>query len=417
MRHTLIAVIILSLTSCFRTAGAEVSDTFRVSLLTISAGADVYERFGHTAIRVRNATSEGDVVFHYGVFDFDAPHFVYRFVKGETDYQLGLADTDRFLRAQGHRGLTVTEQELDLTPAQAEAVVRALCANYDDPQARYYRYNYFFDNCATRPYRLIDRATAGAICYDSTALRRVTLRDMVQEKTGRTGWLDFGISLVVAGRADRVTTFDEQMFLPDYLAAAYARATLADSARATPRRPLVCSTATLVAGDPAVAAVVAAPPSWCSPTLCAWALLALCVGLGVVQWRTGRTFRAVDTALLLAAGGAGTLVWFLNFLSEHPAVDHNWNCLWLWPTHLIAALLIWIKKYKKGTHIYFLLNFAALMAYLISCGFTAQHVHPAFPPLVLTLATRAVWLAGLLPSGAKEKPHPRRDRRHIIQKT
>ena len=31
-----------------------------------------------------------DWVFNYGTFSFAQPHFVWRFVKGETDYELGV---------------------------------------------------------------------------------------------------------------------------------------------------------------------------------------------------------------------------------------------------------------------------------------------------------------------------------------
>jgi hypothetical protein len=82
------------------------------------------------------------------------------------------------------------------------------------------------------------------------------------------------------------------------------------------------------------------------------------------------------------------MVWFLNFYSLHPAVDHNWNCLWLVPFNLLFAVLIWIKCCKKLVNFYFLITFVALIVYLLSCGFTRQFVHPAFVPMVLALALR-----------------------------
>ena len=72
-------------------AAAEKSDSLRISLLTAAPGGQAYELFGHTGIRVRDR--HNDIVFHYGVFDFNAPHFFYRFTKGETDYSIGLPHT------------------------------------------------------------------------------------------------------------------------------------------------------------------------------------------------------------------------------------------------------------------------------------------------------------------------------------
>ena len=91
------------------------SDSVRVSLLTCSPGPDAYERFGHAGIRLQDLKhSELDITFHYGVFSFNTPHFVYRFVKGETDYQLGAIYTHSFINEYDYRGLGMVEQQLRL---------------------------------------------------------------------------------------------------------------------------------------------------------------------------------------------------------------------------------------------------------------------------------------------------------------
>jgi hypothetical protein len=391
-------------------------DSLRVSLLTVSAGAEVYERFGHTAIRIQGLPHREDglplvagyadnvelelpysqlprynrdLVFHYGVFNFRAPHFVYRFVKGETDYSIGCLPYEIMLQDYESRGLRVTEQELQLSPDEARALLFRLLIN-NLSYNRKYRYSFFFDNCATRPFRLIDAATDSAIVYNRTLHTDLTLRDMLREKTGRNTWLDFGISLVIAGRADEVATFEEQMFLPDYLMEAYENAEVQDSTNADGEaRRLVGRTQVVVSGNPQLRAALAEEPCWwTSPTACGWALLVVVALLTFRSHGGSRLLRAVDCALLLATGLAGVMVWFLNFYSLHPAVDHNWNCLWLVPFNLLFAVLIWIKCCKKLVNFYFLITFVALIVYLLSCGFTRQFVHPAFVPMVLALALR-----------------------------
>ncbi len=377
-------------------------DSIHISLLTVSPGPETYERFGHTGIRIYSSTDKTDEVFHYGVFNFNAPHFIYRFVKGETDYQLGLVPTGQFLAAQAYRGLAVTEQTLDLETPQKLEILDRLITNYA-PQNRTYRYSYLFDNCATRPFRLIDEATAGAITYRENKAYRPTLRDMLKEKTGRNTWLDFGISLVVTGRADCRASFREQMFLPDYLSAAYAQATIGGNDSTSAARPLVSGTRTLVTGDPDVAAEIAYQNLYTSPLFCFWTLFVIVALLSIWQLMSGRNFRIIDTLLLLAAGAAGVLVWFLSLFSEHPAVDENWNCLWLWPTHLIFAFLIWIKKCKKAVDSYFFINFAALLVYLICADFTRQHENAAFIPLIFILGLRAFLLSSPLSEQLRRK--------------
>ena len=64
-------------------------DSVRVSLLTCAPGSEIYALFGHSAIRYENPSQNQDWVFNYGLFSFKDPNFVFRFVKGETDYHWG----------------------------------------------------------------------------------------------------------------------------------------------------------------------------------------------------------------------------------------------------------------------------------------------------------------------------------------
>ncbi len=403
-------------------------DSLRVSLLTVAPGPLVYERFGHTAIRVQglpnsrdgypvvvgytngtalvlphyNLTScNTDLVFHYGIFNFNAPNFVYRFVKGETDYSIGCIPYAYMEQDYDLRGSRMTEQELNLTPEQARDLLLRLLVNYL-PYNRKYRYSFFFDNCATRPFNIIDAATDSTIIYDRALHPQTTLRDMLREKTGRNTWLDFGISLVIAGRADQPTTFEEQMFLPDYLQEAYRHASIpaADSAVAL---PLVSREQVVLTGNPQLQqAMNERPNPLTTPVACGWILFAVTALLTALEVRTRRRMLVWDALLLVASGLGGIIVWFLNFCSLHPAVDHNWNCLWLVPANLLFAVLIWIKCCKKVVVFYFFITFVALIAYLLVCGFADQFVHPAFIPMVLALALRAgMWCKGLLTKGCK----------------
>jgi hypothetical protein len=392
-------------------------DSLRVSLLTVEAGPEVYERFGHSAIRIQGLPTRGDglpvivgydnnvelelpysnlprqtgdLVFHYGVFNFNAPHFVYRFVKGETDYSIGCLPYNLMLQDYEARGLRVTEQELALSPEQAQELLFRLLINYL-PYNRKYRYNFFFDNCATRPFNMIDEASGSLIIYSIGSHRDTTLRDMLREKTGRNTWLDFGISLVIAGRADAPTSFDDRMFLPEYLMEAYDSALIMDDTDTDPSdaRKLVSDTRIVVDGNPLLRARLEEPQNpITSPIAFGWVVLIFAVLMSTDGYRHRTMLRTLDTALLVASGLTGVMVWFLNFFSMHPAVDHNWNCLWLVPFNLLFAVLIWIKRCKRVVQLYFFITFVAIIVYLVSRFFTAQFMHPAFFPLVLALELR-----------------------------
>jgi len=63
------------------------TNSAQVSLLTVGrADHEIYQNFGHTAIRVRDTTLGWDLVYNYGTFDFNEPDFLYKFIKGKLLY-------------------------------------------------------------------------------------------------------------------------------------------------------------------------------------------------------------------------------------------------------------------------------------------------------------------------------------------
>ena len=392
----------MTLTYFLPARAQEFSDSLRISLLTCSPGPDAYERFGHTGLRIQDQRNpQFDVTFHYGVFSFNTPHFVYRFVKGETDYQLGAVYTQSFIEEYRQRGLGMTEQWLRLDSAQAQDMLQRLLINYR-PENRTYRYSYFFDNCATRPYHLINASVGNTLRYDTAWVKDITLRQMVQEKTHRNNWLDFGIALAVAARSDQRAWFEEQMFLPDYLSLAVGNAKIEKSTASNRWHvPFVTESDTLLTMRPDIEAKIAAPDRIAPNTVFGIVLL---VALVISAWEWHKKKDAeqkrrpvkvpvvaniFDTTLLLAAGLAGCIVWFLNFFSLHPAVDSNLNCFWLLPTHVIMAVLIWFNSLKKWNSIYFGITFALIIAYVILDWIIGQYCPPAFLLLLATLLLRS----------------------------
>ena len=112
-----------------------------ISLLTCTPGQELYSRYGHTAIRVQDTEKHSDFVFNYGTFTFNTDHFYWKFVKGETYYQLGIDPTSWFIEENTLENRTVYEQRLNLTEEQTQAVAEALWKNFR-PENRSYLYNF-----------------------------------------------------------------------------------------------------------------------------------------------------------------------------------------------------------------------------------------------------------------------------------
>ena len=172
MAKRIFIYIILALGFCFG-ANASQPDSVRVSLVTIYPGSEIYELYGHTELRVQD--EHGDYFFNYGLFDFNAPGFVYRFVKGETDYLCGAIPATYAL--SGYDGRRVVEQQLNLSQTQAQQV-RDLLVENARPENATYRYKFVSDNCATRPRDIIECALGDSLTSHPAASATLTYRDM-----------------------------------------------------------------------------------------------------------------------------------------------------------------------------------------------------------------------------------------------
>ena len=148
------------------------SDSASISILTCSPGQEVYAKFGHSGIRINDSVTKTDMVFNYGIFSFNTENFYYKFIKGETDYYLGVHPTDFFLAEYEERNSMVWEQVLNLSTTEKRKIINALIDNYR-PENRVYRYNYVFDNCATRPRDKILNNITGYINSRTLPIRKL----------------------------------------------------------------------------------------------------------------------------------------------------------------------------------------------------------------------------------------------------
>lgn len=406
--------------------GAQVilSDKAEISLLTSAPyDEEVFTLYGHAALRIHDPLRELDLIFNYGIFDFSKPHFIYRFAKGETDYMLGVANFPDYVTEYQLRGSDVTEQVLDLLPGEKNRIWQALLENYQ-PENRVYRYNFFFDNCATRLAALTEKNVYGTIRYIDPPEPK-TFRELINHCTRNHPWLTFGCDLALGSPTDRVATPHEMMFLPFYLKEAFANAKVIDPAGK--ERPLVKETRVIGASGASADKALApaketmastkgsittteeistpvkkmeesaeeveesdeTPPFIASPMAASLLLFLLVAGLTFVEWRKKNYFRWLDCLLFFVAGAGGVILFFLSFISVHPATWPNWSLVWLNPLDLFAVILFCVKKARKAAYYYHFINFAALSMMLAGWYWIPQHLNAAFIPLVATLWIRS----------------------------
>lgn len=364
------------------------AETPRISLITCHAGPEIYELCGHSAIRVQYPASGIDYAVNYGLFDFDSPNFVYRFVKGETDYMVGAHPYTAFIDNYARQGRKVVEQELALTPAQAGRLVALLEENLR-PENRVYRYNYVLDNCATRCIDIMEKAIGDTITFDPEAVEDTegwSFRDEMRHYHRNYPWYQLGIDLALGSDIDRPISVREKSFAPEMMELLFAQAAVVDSTGQF--MPLV-SSAVIVSDDADSTPVDGPTPWYLSPLFVFWLAFAVIAAISVSDIRRHRHGRITDTILFSLFGLAGCLIFFLVVVSEHYATSPNWLIVWLNPLCFCGAVLPWIRKCGSIAIYYHILNFAALFLLLALWNLTGQGFNWAFLPLILSDMVRS----------------------------
>ena len=364
------------------------SDSIRVSLVTCSPGTEVYEVYGHTALRIEIPSQGVDAVVNYGLFSFEAPNFVWRFIKGETDYVVGTIGYPIFEREYTDRGSTVTLQTLNLSREEKERLVYLLNENLR-PENREYRYNFLYNNCSNKAGDMVELALSERLFPLENRSEGITYRDILHEYTQEYPWLQLGIDYLLGVEADRPIDPRQQKFAPEYLMYYTAQAQLVDSVR---MYPYVIDTEVRgqLAGEPYVAPLL-------TPMQAMILLLLFVAVMCTLEFLIERRQWWFDVLLLLVQGVMGLVVAFLFFASEHPTVGSNWQVIYLNPLPLLFLPFIIRSESKRQVSRLYYVQLAMLAAAALVLYFTGQYVQPAAWLLMAALAIRTLHSAVIYP--------------------
>lgn len=374
-------ILLLLLLPFGRTAAAG-NDSIRLSLLTCAPGEEIYSLFGHTAIRYENPSQGIDVVFNYGLFSFNTPNFIFRFSLGETDYQLGVTEYERFASEYEYYERSVWQQTLNLTDQEKAELIRLLQENYR-PENRTYRYNYFYDNCATRPRDKIEESITGQVIYPAEPQDGSrTFREIVHQYCKGHPWSRFGIDLCIGSEADRPITQRQMMFAPFYLMDAFAGAQIKNDSI---QRPLVSSTELIVDATPEPENSGWTP----TPLQCSLLLFMLTAAATIYGIRRRTGLWGVDLFLFGMAGIVGCVLAFLALFSEHPTVSSNFLLFVFHPGQLLLLPYIIYCDRKRKKCWYMTLNLIVLTLFIVLFPVIPQRFDLAVVPLALCLLIRS----------------------------
>lgn len=336
----------------------------KISLLTYEVGDQSHTIFGHTAIRVQDPIYQTDWVYNYGVFDFDTPYFLLKFAKGSAQYKLGIQEFDQAIRSYFNENRQVYEQELNLTEQQRKKLLHLLQVNYR-PENRYYRYGFLKNNCSTKVRDLLLTSFENTT-YSKEPTNR-TFRSYINEYMQPTPWYKFGANLLLGSKIDYNIDTWELMFLPDFLSEEVTKATIGGKPLAEKQQAVFENI---------------------SPTISSrWKITPFVVfSLVFVIMVLGRSKYIIQTFTLII-GLTGLFALGLNFISEHPEVQANYNLLWCNPLYLLSFGLCFTQWKKFHRTLAFLLLGCIGIAIFIGVSKIQGYI-PAFFPVILSL----VWI-------------------------
>jgi hypothetical protein len=283
---------------------------------------------------------------------------------------------------------SVTEQELRLTAEEKKKVFAILYENAL-PQNRNYAYDFFWDNCATRPRDVFEKVLGSKLTYhteNAGFAKDKTMHDMLRLYVHDRLWVDFGFDLILGLPCEVIATPRNQTFLPDYLAKYFASATVEG-------HPFVTKTQTLIdAPLPSVKVLF-------QPIHLTVLLMVAGFGLLLLERKKSTHYYKFDFILFFVTGLLGLLFLCLWAFTTHYSVPKNLNMLWLIPSHTIVSFLLLKKEKPKWLGIYFLCTYILMMLLLIAWKWNPQHYNIAFAPIIILMAARSFTIFSDLKKG------------------
>jgi hypothetical protein len=360
---------------------AELSQLSKISLLTVGTGEDLAAKFGHSAIRLQDPTLGIDEVYGYGTYDFEDPNFYLNFTRGKLAYTISRIPFKYFDYSYQQEKRWIKEQELDLNLQQRTLIVGFLENNLL-PENKRYKYDFLFDNCATRIPMVFEKTLGSTFKFDYTYLENhLTFRELIRLKLNPNTWSNFGIDLALGSVIDRKATPYEHLFLPIYVYQQMKHTTLNG-------KPIVKKESVLLdipeQNDNSL--LFLTPAFWLG------LFLALVAWVTFKDYKNERRTKWLDFSLFMLTGFSGMLILFLWFGTDHLATKANYNALWAFAPNAIIGFLILKEEVPKWIKFYLILLIGMLFITCILWMFKIQVFSILLILVILALAIRYLFL-------------------------
>lgn len=387
-KHALLLFLLVFIKSFY--AQVNLSVYSEVSIITAGPGTELYEAFGHSAIRIKDPVLQLDLIYNYGMFDFNAPNFYSNFTKGKLLYSLGRYKFEYFLRGYKRDKRWVKQQVLNLNQQERQSFFMFL-ENNALPENATYSYDPYFNNCATK-LRDITTTILGdkVILSDKNITKNRSFRQLMDKEIPWNTWGSFGINLALGSKLDQKAVFTQYMYLPDYVYTVFKNSTL--FIKNQPAK-LIKREDILLDFEEQKQSI-----SFLNPFLIFSIVSLIGLFISFTDFKKKKTSKWLDFILLFITGILGVLIVFLWFFTDHSTTPSNFNFLWAFAPNFVIAFLILKQQQQKWLNYYFKFSLLLLILIPILWFLEVQLFPISVIPLLILLFVRYLLLSKKLNS-------------------
>ncbi len=348
---------------------------YKISILSIGEGPSLVDAFGHTAIRIIDVELKKDVVFNFGVYDFNSPNFYSNFVKGRPEYKLGIQNYNNLIQNYIRQKRYIVEHQLNLDQDSIKIIIGLLVEKLNDP---YYIYDYFRDNCTTRAADIVIDKTNNKFKDDKLESETVfSFRNLIHEKINENSWAALGIDLCLGAIIDKKINTRETFFLPENLMN-YLDLFEADIIK----RNIIYSPESEISYQENLP----------SPLLVNLILSLIIVAVTIFNFKSNEWNKSLDILIFLISGLIGILIIFLWFFSNHFAGAQNFNLLWAFPFNFALIFAIYKTKIPNWSIGYIKLLIILIILLFLHWITGVQKYNLTLLPIFIALLIRYTFL-------------------------
>lgn len=355
-----------------------------VSVITCGPGTELYTAFGHSAFRIKDANIGLDKIYNYGTFDFEQPNFYGNFAKGNLLYFLSSVDTGRFLRVYHRENRWVKEQILNLEYNDAQKIFKYL-ENNALPKNREYLYDYFYNNCSTKLFDVINDVLGYKLIIPKNKLDNpLSHRELMQQYLSNQPWGDFGIDLGLGSTIDNKANSKEYLFLPENVFNFFSELKIYKNNDAI---PIVKKTKIILQDSKSTSS-----KTWFTPLLVFTFIGLIVLLLTYRNYKLNKRTKWLDFILYFVTGLIGIFILLVWFATNHTAAKNNFNFLWAFAPNLFISFLLFKNELPKWLKTYNLILLILLALAFLIWVLQIQVFSIAVLPILIFLAIRYYYL-------------------------